>query len=146
GARAPAGGDWPAARRVSSPISWRRAPRRWTLPNSASNGCIAAEHRIPMQRVLPPAASSSLPLCGAALTREMEQRAAATLPPHTLMRRAGSAVARLALAVVPHAQRIWVCAGPGNNGGDGLDAAIHLRAAGKNVTVRLLGEEARLPA
>ena len=99
-----------------------------------------------MQRVLPPAASSSLPLCGAALTREMEQRAAATLPPHTLMRRAGTAVARLALAVAPHAQRIWVYAGPGNNGGDGLDAAIHLRAAGKNVTVRLLGEEARLPA
>jgi hydroxyethylthiazole kinase-like uncharacterized protein yjeF len=96
-----------------------------------------------MQRVLPP--SRSLPLFGVEATRAIEQRATAALPPHTLMRRAGLAVARLALAVAPHAHRIWICAGPGNNGGDGLDAAIHLRAAGKAVMLSLLADAAHLP-
>jgi NAD(P)H-hydrate repair Nnr-like enzyme with NAD(P)H-hydrate epimerase domain len=75
-----------------------------------------------MQRVLPP--SRSLPLFGPQRTREIEQEASAALPPHTLMRRAGLAVARLAMALAPHAQRVWICAGPGNNGGDGLEAAF----------------------
>lgn len=96
-----------------------------------------------MQRVLPP--THGLPLFGAAATRTIERTASAALPPHTLMRRAGLAVARLALAVAPHAQRVWVCAGPGNNGGDGLDAAVHLAAAGKQVSVALLGDASRLP-
>ncbi len=78
-------------------------------------------------------------------TREIEALSAASLPPHTLMQRAGRAVSRLALAVAPHAQRVWIAAGPGNNGGDGLDAAIHLRAAGKNVDVTLAGAPSRLP-
>ena len=48
------------------------------------------------------------------------------------MRRAGLAVARLALALAPHATRVWIAAGPGNNGGDGLEAALHLqRPAGR---------------
>jgi ADP-dependent NAD(P)H-hydrate dehydratase / NAD(P)H-hydrate epimerase len=97
-----------------------------------------------MQRVLPP--SRSLALFGVQRTREIEQRAAAALPPHTLMRRAGLAVARLALAVAPHAQRIWIAAGPGNNGGDGLEAAAHLLAAGKQVQVTLAGPPDRMPA
>lgn len=97
-----------------------------------------------MQRVLPP--SRSLPLFGVQRTRELERHAAAALPPHTLMRRAGLAVARLALAVAPHAQRIWIAAGPGNNGGDGLEAAVHLLAAGKQVHVTLAGLPERLPA
>jgi NAD(P)H-hydrate repair Nnr-like enzyme with NAD(P)H-hydrate epimerase domain len=46
------------------------------------------------------------------------------------MARAGLAVARLALAVAPHARRIVVLAGPGNNGGDGLMAALHLHRQG----------------
>lgn len=96
-----------------------------------------------MYRVLPPA--RWLPLYGVQATREIERDAAAGLPPHTLMRRAGSAVARLALAIAPHAQRVWVCAGPGNNGGDGLDAAIHLAAVGKQVWVTLVGDPQKLP-
>src|SRR3982750_3696705 len=47
------------------------------------------------------------------------------------MRRAGEAIARLALAIAPHARRVWIAAGPGNNGGDGLEAALVLAGAGK---------------
>lgn len=84
--------------------------------------------------------SPDLPLFSVARTREIEHAALASLAPHALMKRAGEAVARLALALAPHAQRIRVWAGTGNNGGDGLDAAIHLRRAGKAVDVILLGE------
>jgi hydroxyethylthiazole kinase-like uncharacterized protein yjeF len=78
-------------------------------------------------------------------TRALEARALAGLPPHTLMRRAGEAVARLALAIAPHARRVWVAAGPGNNGGDGLEAAGILRRAGKDASVLLTGDPASLP-
>ncbi len=88
---------------------------------------------------------ASLPLHGVAASRAIEQRAQAALPAHTLMRRAGSALARLALAVAPHAQRVWIAAGPGNNGGDGLDAAIGLLQAGREVHVTLVGDAAALP-
>ena len=56
----------------------------------------------------------------------IEHDALAQLPNHTLMSRAGLSVARLALALNPHARTIWVACGPGNNGGDGLVAAAHL--------------------
>lgn len=87
----------------------------------------------------------SLPLHGVAASRAIEQRAQAALPAHTLMRRAGAAVARLALAVAPHARRVWIAAGPGNNGGDGLEAAIGLLQAGREVRVTLIGDPAALP-
>ncbi|HSV71710.1 MAG TPA: NAD(P)H-hydrate dehydratase [Methylibium sp.] len=85
------------------------------------------------------------PLHGVAASRRLEAAAAQGLPAHTLMRRAGWAVARLALALAPAAHRVWVAAGPGNNGGDGLEAAMHLHAAGKDVTVTLLGATSRPP-
>jgi hydroxyethylthiazole kinase-like uncharacterized protein yjeF len=97
-----------------------------------------------MQRVLP--LTRELALFDIAYTRALEQRAAAALPPYTLMARAGEAVARLALALAPHAQRIWIAAGPGNNGGDGLEAAGHLQRWGKEVAVSLIGDAAALPA
>ena len=79
----------------------------------------------------------------------MEAQLARQFPPHTLMQRAGLAVARLASAVVPHAKCIWVACGPGNNGGDGLEAAIHLhqwgKQWGKSVVVTWLGDEHKLP-
>ena len=90
-----------------------------------------------MNRILPP--RQLWPLHGVYATRRIEAAAAESLAPHTLMRRAGDAVARLALAIAPHAQRIWVAAGPGNNGGDGLQAAALLQAAGKQVRVVWLG-------
>jgi ADP-dependent NAD(P)H-hydrate dehydratase / NAD(P)H-hydrate epimerase len=86
------------------------------------------------------------PLHDAAQSRRIEATATAALPPHTLMRRAGLSLARLALALAPHAQRVWIAAGPGNNGGDGLEAAMHLHRAGKSVEVSLVGDAATLPA
>ena len=74
-----------------------------------------------------------------AATRRIEHAAANTLPPHTLMRRAGLATARLALALAPHARTVWIACGPGNNGGDGLEAAVHLHAWGLNPVVTWLG-------
>ena len=62
------------------------------------------------------------------------------------MASAGLAVARLALALAPHAQRVQLWCGPGNNGGDGLVAARHLLAAGRDVQVNLVADAARLPA
>ncbi len=97
-----------------------------------------------MQQVTRPPAS--LPLHGPEASRRLEQVANDALPPHTLMRRAGLAVARLALALAPHARTVWIAAGPGNNGGDGLEAAITLLRAGKEVRVTLAGNPARLPA
>jgi len=96
-----------------------------------------------MQQVSRP--SASLPLHGAEASRRIEQLAQAALPPHTLMRRAGLAVARLALALAPHARTVWIAAGPGNNGGDGLEAAITLLQRGKDVRVTLLGDTSRPP-
>ncbi len=77
----------------------------------------------------------SQPLFDIAATRRIEQMAVGILPPHTLMQRAGLAVARLAMAVAPHAQCIWVACGPGNNGGDGFEAAMQLHQWGKRVVV-----------
>jgi hydroxyethylthiazole kinase-like uncharacterized protein yjeF len=81
----------------------------------------------------------SHPLYAIAATRQIEQQVAAALAPHTLMQRAGLAVARLALALAPHARHIWIACGPGNNGGDGFEAALHLHQWGKKVTVTWTG-------
>lgn len=98
----------------------------------------------PPRRLLP--GDETAPLYGSARSREVEQHSLAGAPPHALIERAGAAVARLALAMTPHAQHVWVAAGPGNNGGDGLVAARWLKAAGKQVHVTWLGHSARLPA
>lgn len=85
-----------------------------------------------MQCILPfPTAGShgngtGWPLFSTADTRRLEHELAAALPPHTLMQRAGLAVARLAMALAPHARTVWIACGPGNNGGDGLEAAARL--------------------
>ena len=83
--------------------------------------------------------SCSHPLYDVAAVRRIEQRAAHSLAPHTLMQRAGLSVARLALALAPHARCIWIACGPGNNGGDGFEAALHLHQQGKRVVVTWTG-------
>lgn len=65
------------------------------------------------------------------------------------MSRAGKSVAALTRALAPHAERIWVACGPGNNGGDGLVAARHLmreRAESQvDVVVTLCADARSLP-
>jgi ADP-dependent NAD(P)H-hydrate dehydratase / NAD(P)H-hydrate epimerase len=101
-----------------------------------------------IRRVLPAGATGPAhwPLHGAAASRALEQDAARALPPHTLMQRAGLAVCRLARAVAPHAECFHVVAGPGNNGGDGFEAAMWLRRAGHEVHVRTVADLGSLPA
>ncbi len=60
------------------------------------------------------------------------------VPSLTLMENAGSAVAEFIRERFPHALRIAVICGKGNNGGDGFVAARHLHLAGKVVEVFLL--------
>ena len=86
------------------------------------------------------------PLFSTSGCRALETEALAAAPAHALMARAGLAVARLALAIAPHARRVWVACGPGNNGGDGLVAARHLARQGLDVHVSLLNTGRPLPA
>lgn len=91
------------------------------------------------------AGALAYPLHSSVLTRAAEAAVLATHAPFALMASAGQAVAKLALALAPTAERILVYVGPGNNGGDGLVAAQHLRAAGKDVRAVLLPEGAARP-
>jgi hydroxyethylthiazole kinase-like uncharacterized protein yjeF len=61
------------------------------------------------------------------------------------MQSAGLAVARLTLALAPHARVIWIACGPGNNGVDGLQAAAHLHEWGKQVVVSLIHDPGNSP-
>ncbi len=79
-------------------------------------------------------------------SRRIEQAATATSAPHALMHRAGLAVARLAMAIAPHARTVWIACGPGNNGGDGFEAAVQLLQRGFKSVVTRVGNEDRLPA
>ena len=87
-----------------------------------------------MQRITP---QTDWPLHGVTKTRAMEAHALSTRPHPSLMQRAGESVARFAMAWAPHAQHIWIACGPGNNGGDGLHAAVQLHQLGKNVWLTL---------
>src|SRR6266478_3545466 len=66
------------------------------------------------------------------------------VPSLTLMENAGTAVAEFVLERFPHAQRIQVMCGKGNNGGDGFVAARKLHEAGKKIAVVLLANPAEL--
>ena len=69
--------------------------------------------------------------CSTSRHAQIEQAARPRLPPHTLMQRAGLAVARLAWRSHRRHARIWIACGPGNNGGDGMEAAPHCARGGK---------------
>jgi hydroxyethylthiazole kinase-like uncharacterized protein yjeF len=96
-----------------------------------------------MQRITSATAAN---LFDIAASRRIEQAAAAVLAPHTLMQRAGLAVARLAMAIAPHARTIWIACGPGNNGGDGFEAAAQLQQRGFRTVVTGIGDKSRMPA
>ena len=83
-------------------------------------------------------------LLGVASLRAIEHEAASGLPPRTLMMRAADAVVRQALRLGEGPFLIF--AGPGNNGGDALEAAALLAQAHRQVEVVMLGEPEALPA
>ncbi len=87
-------------------------------------------------------------LYSVAQVRAIEQDALSLLPAGTLMQRAGRAVADAALLMLPATdkQSVLVAAGPGNNGGDALEAAALLAQAGHHVAVVLLADPQALPS
>ena len=88
------------------------------------------------------------PLYSVDTIRRIEQAASRALPPFTLMQRAGKAAALLVLELLvgSDAQSVLILAGPGNNGGDALEAAALLSKAGCKVSVLLHADPAQLPA
>jgi hydroxyethylthiazole kinase-like uncharacterized protein yjeF len=80
-------------------------------------------------------------LYGCGQIRAIEHAAQARLPPGELMERAGQAAAAFALELLDGeaAGAVLVLAGPGNNGGDGLELAASLARQGVAVEVLHLG-------
>ncbi|WP_281665127.1 NAD(P)H-hydrate dehydratase [Paraburkholderia fungorum] len=79
----------------------------------------------------------ALPLLTLTDLRILENQAAATLPEHTLMSRAGKAAASYLqeqisrdTSIEKSKHKVWIVAGPGNNGGDALVMAAELHQAG----------------
>jgi hydroxyethylthiazole kinase-like uncharacterized protein yjeF len=56
------------------------------------------------------------------------------LAQEALARRAGCAIARLARALAPYARTVWIACGPGDNGVNGLEAAVALAGSGTRLT------------
>jgi hydroxyethylthiazole kinase-like uncharacterized protein yjeF len=79
--------------------------------------------------------------------RRIEHAAKAELPSYTLMQRAGEACARRALSLVAGDDdvHVLVLAGPGNNGGDALEAAHYLSQFELRVAVALHADESKQP-
>src|SRR5450830_246791 len=79
--------------------------------------------------------------------RQIENAVKAKLPSYTLMQRAGEACARLALSLVAGEDEIHVLilAGPGNNGGDALEAAHYLSQFDLQIAVALHADEQKQP-
>ncbi|CAE6751831.1 NAD(P)H-hydrate dehydratase [Paraburkholderia haematera] len=84
----------------------------------------------------------ALPLLTLTDLRILETQAAATLPQHALMSRAGKAAASYLQELITRdtsteksKHKVWVAAGPGNNGGDALIMAAELHQAGIAVTL-----------
>lgn len=80
--------------------------------------------------------------------RQIEQAAHATLPHYFLMQRAGTAAAEYARRLLGNHDDVAVLAlvGPGNNGGDALEAASQLAHYGLHVSIYMAGDPEQLPA
>ncbi|MCC6609330.1 MAG: NAD(P)H-hydrate dehydratase [Burkholderiales bacterium] len=78
--------------------------------------------------------------------RALEARAAADRPRPSLMERAGVAAAERARSLADEGRNVLVLAGPGNNGGDAFETAVHLKQWFYRVDVLFAGDAARLPA
>jgi len=90
-------------------------------------------------------AASPQPVCLAQDIRRLEAAAQRADPAARLMERAGLAAARVATTMLEGRGRtVLVVAGPGNNGGDAFEVAVHLQRDGAEVRVVFAGEPARL--
>ena len=80
-------------------------------------------------------ASADLRIYSVTRVRDIERTAMAALPEGSLMSRAGAATAQLALSMLTsgNTDPVLVLAGPGNNGGDALEAAALLAQRGQRV-------------
>jgi NAD(P)H-hydrate epimerase len=78
--------------------------------------------------------------------RELDRRTVedAGLPAVALMEAAGAAAAAQVRSRFPHARRVAVVCGPGNNGGDGFVVARHLHDAGLDVWIVLVAAADRV--
>lgn len=89
----------------------------------------------------------SIPLLRASALRAAEEQAQHLLPAGELMRRAGQAAASVVHQMLPsRVSRVWVLAGPGNNGGDGFVLATLLLKAGYSVSLSVLTGASAAPA
>ncbi len=80
--------------------------------------------------------------------RQIEQAAHAALPSYFLMQRAGTAAAEYARQLLDNHDDVAILAliGPGNNGGDALEAASQLAHYGLQVAIHLSSDSTQLPA
>lgn len=85
-------------------------------------------------------AAAGHPLHDTATTRKIESAALNSNPATSLMERAGIRLAQLGRAIAPHAKKVWIACGAGNNGGDGLQAAAAFQTAGFATHVHWLGD------
>jgi len=86
------------------------------------------------------------PLYTTSALRKLEALADAASPSPTLMERAGAAAAEYARGLCGDKSKdVLVVGGPGNNGGDALEAATHLKRGFFRVTVVLAAERDKLP-
>jgi len=87
-------------------------------------------------------------LCTARDAKALDEYTIGTLgvPSITLMERASSHLAREALRLMGENGSAAVFCGPGNNGGDGVGAAVCLTRLGKTVRVFLVGDDTRMTA
>ncbi|HMM71252.1 MAG TPA: NAD(P)H-hydrate dehydratase [Rhodocyclaceae bacterium] len=93
----------------------------------------------------PPAPLDMQPIYSAESIRQIERQHLSQAVPG-LMERAGAGAAAEALRILEGRRgRVLIVAGPGNNGGDGLVLARHLRQTGFDVTVAFAGVRSRLP-
>jgi len=92
-------------------------------------------------------ASADLRIYSVARVRDIERTALNSLPAGALMSRAGAAAAEAALGMLApdNTLPVLVLAGPGNNGGDALEAAALLAQRGVNVMAVLMADPTRLP-
>lgn len=86
------------------------------------------------------------PLYTALQIRAIEAAANHADPDVRLMERAGAAAAKVASAMLgDRGKNVLVLAGPGNNGGDALEVAVHLKRGFFNVQVVVVDDIAKLP-